>query len=285
MFMTCSGAASTDGAGNIQKLLTSLTSVSEAERFAARSQLMSHPRKLTKISVESALTSLRPKNVSTLIFVLMEHHSDILYHISEPARMNAENTLGSFPNIAYYYAAVRPEKGFDDLRRLYEHHPDDQMAVCKAIGKIGGHRSVEFLFGSIREKKKRNQSVLAELAGLKLSSMSLSSKEIKALLSKHLNRDEIILAARIDCRWTQKDMIRLYLGDARQRAYVLERVFYRPDIYFQVFHYIITDHMQAGQYDTVRRWMLSDALVKTQDQYIKTYRDMMMKQLGQTMNH
>ncbi len=79
--------------------------MNEAERFKVIEEAKRIIENIDVNDIEIILTSLQPKNVSTLVFVLMEKQSDTLYKLNIPARKAIENSQGSFPNIAYYYAS------------------------------------------------------------------------------------------------------------------------------------------------------------------------------------
>ncbi len=152
-------AAWAAGDKNHPKLLERLTAVDEAERFEVIDAAKSQIGHMEPKQIEVALTALRPKNLSTLIYVCIETHNPVLYHLSPPARQALENSPGSYPNIAYYYARVNPDNGLKALFGLYERHPDKRLPVCLAIGEICQKEARSFLLAKAKGGKSKSRII------------------------------------------------------------------------------------------------------------------------------
>ena len=257
---------------------TTLTSTDEAERFGALESLQNGKVVLTDDQATAALSELRPKNVSTLLFWLMESGSDLVYRLEAPARNTAETAEGAFPNIAFYYARIRPEEGLTSLLRLYSERPDQRMTLCKAIGETGLPRAREFL---IREMSAEKPDLIPLLAGYRFMTVPLAQRQVKTLLSRSLGRDELVALAKAPADFSDAELRSLFAaGDAATRFYVTETVFFRPDVYLAPIETIVADLMQKGDIDAVRRLMMSDGIRRSRDAGVREYRDQVLKKIG-----
>lgn len=254
-----------------------IVSLDEAERFTALESLRTGKTVLTEDATTAILTDPRPKNVSTLLFRLMESGSDLVYRLPPPALMTAETATGAFPNIAYYYARIRPQDGLAALQRLYSARPDQRMAVCKAMGETGLPEAGAFL---LREMNEKDPDLISLLAGYRLMNASLPAVQVNGLLSRSLNRDELVTLAKTPADFSESDLNALFAaGDARTRFYVTETAFFRPDVYLGVIERIVSDLLKKGDADAVRRLMMSDGIRRSRDARVREYRDEVLKRL------
>ena len=134
-------------------LLTRLTAPEESVRFSVMDQALKDGTLIRAKELETALTNLRKKNISTLIYVCIKTQNTALYHLSAPAAMALENTAGAFPNIAYYYARVDPASGVEALLRLYHRYPNERLAVCLALGEVQQKKVHDFLLKEAKALK------------------------------------------------------------------------------------------------------------------------------------
>lgn len=264
---------------NVETLLDQLTSPREAERFRAMKKLKTQLERIRVKNVEHALTSLRKKNVSTLIFLLMEAGSDVLYGIGLPARRAAENSEGSFPNIAFYYARVTPRKGLPELYRLYGKHREQRLAICKAIGETGDSGALKFLMAEAKAEKMAGASAFPFIAGLQSSDRTMSRDAIEWFLEQDLDREEIILLSRLRTSLDQSELVSFYDKGEKKKIYATEHIFRKPDIYFEALCSVIDKELENRQYDKVRQMMMSDSIRRCRDQRVRQYRETVLRRI------
>jgi hypothetical protein len=259
-------------------LLIQLTSPKEAERYQALETAKKRSGAFRTVEIESALTAIREKNVSALIFVFMETQNDILYQVGVPGRMALENSQGSFPNIAFYYARVRSAEGAKALIKLYNTHEDQKMAICKAIGETGSPEGLSFLLNQTA-KAERMGSRIPLLTGLKTFRRTIEKSHIVSLLGMELDREEIILLSQLKTDFSEEELISLYKGNNRQRAYALEFIFAGPEHNFKALQFIINEMMERKQFDRVRELMMSDRIRSSTDERVRNFRESILKQI------
>lgn len=249
-----------------------LTSPSESERFRALESVNQTNTVFEAGEIEQALTGIRPKNTSTLIFLFMERRNDLLYRLSVPAKMALENSEGSFPNIAYYYARVRPSEGIGELFRLYNKRADQKMAVCKAIGETSLDEGTAFLWNEISRSREPG-SRIPMLAGLNAASGRRAGKSrITQLLNSDLDREEIILLSQLKTDFGQDELVALFNGGGRQHAYAMEYIFSSPERNFEALQAVITQMMERNQLDAVRALLMSDRIRGSTDERVQKFR-------------
>ncbi|MFH0724835.1 MAG: hypothetical protein V2B19_00520 [Pseudomonadota bacterium] len=264
-------------------LLEKLTSPMEADRYQAVEAAKRSSGRFTAQEVESALTQIRGKNVSALIFFFMESRNDILYRLGVPARMTLENSPGSFPNIAFYYARVRPPEGLKALLKLYETHEDQKMAICKAIGETGSPDGAAFLMRKAEQAEKAG-SRIPMLAGLKVLRQTVDKTRIASFLNADLDREEIILLSQLKTDFSGDELISLYNGNNRQRAYALEYIFMAPEKNVAALQSIINEMMERKQFDRVRELLMSDRIRSSADERIRGFRESVLQKIPVTTN-
>jgi len=265
----------TDAAGirvHSNSLLIQLTSPDEAERFMALAKGEKQFGNLSIQEIESVLTTLREKNVSALIFILIETGNDAIYNMSFPARLSMERSEGSFPNIAYYYARVRPEKGLTELYRLYGGYREQRTVICKALGETKDLKAVDFLIQEAGKQTHSGSSMYAHLAGLLSSDYVFEGSKILSFLEDKLDREEIIMLSNLKANWNREDLISLYeSGNNRKKSYVIQYVFRAPETNFDVFQYIIDNKINQKDYEGVLRLIMSDNIRRNNDRRIRQY--------------
>lgn len=264
--------------GEAGALLMALTSPKEAERYQAIETAQKRSGLFRPVEIESTLTAIREKNVSALIFIFMEARNDILYRLGVPARMALENSPGSFPNIAFYYARIRTTEGVKSLIRLYDTHEDQKMAICKAIGESGAPEGLSFLLNKT-EKAKSAGSRIPLLAGLKAFRRTIDKARIISFLGLELDREEIILLSQLKTDFSADEVIALYRGNNRQRAYALEYIFTSPEQHFKALQFIIDEMMERKQFDRVRELIMSDRIRSSTDERVRNFRETTLKQI------
>jgi hypothetical protein len=260
-------------------LLEKLISQKEADRYQAVEAAKKRSGRFTAEEIESTLTGIRQKNVSALIFVFMETRNDIFYRLGVPARMTLENAEGSFPNIALYYARVRPSEGFNALVTLYETHADQKMAICKAIGETGSPEGAAFLIHKAEQADKTG-SRIPMLAGLKVLRQTVDKSRIASFLNLDLDREEIILLSQLKTDFSVDELISLYKGSSRQRAYALEYIFMTPEDNFAALQFIINEMMELRQFDRVRELLMSDRIRSSTDQQVRRFRESVLEKVS-----
>jgi len=267
------------GQGDAGALLMKLTSPKEAERYQAIESAQKRSGLFRADEIENALTAIREKNVSALIFVFMEARSDILYRLGVPARMALENSAGSFPNIALYYARIRPGEGVKALIRLYDTQDDQKMAICKAIGESGSPEGLSFLLTKT-EKAGSAGSRIPLLSGLKAFRRTIGKSHIVSFLGMELDREEIILLSQLKTDFSGDELIALYGGNNRQRAYALEYIFTTPEQNLKALEFIINEMMERKQFDRIRELMMSDRIRNSTDARVSNFRESILKQIS-----
>lgn len=264
------------------QILQKLTSPDEAVRFEVIDTAKPICASMEAAELEAALSDLREKNVGTLIYLLIKTQNNVVYNIDIPAKMNIENAIGSFPNIAYYYARVLPEKGLAALRRLYLRRPEHRLVLCKSIGETRLPEAMDFLMEKLRENIQSKQSIYHQLAGLSTYGKILGKDELAEFFKIDLDREELILLSDLKTDLSFAELIRLYDADIPiQQAYVIEYVFHDPLHYFDVFQYIIDKELQRGHGGFVLELMMSDGIRTHADPKIQSYRKSVMEKLDQ----
>lgn len=262
-----------------EDILNQLVSPDEAERFKAMDKIKGQEALVTVRDIEQSLASLRKKNVSTLIFVLMEKGSDILYRAGIPAKMTLENSEGSFPNIAYYYAKIQPEKGLKELYRLYGKHSNERMAICKALGEVGVQEAMDFLMTEALREKRAGNSIIAHLAGLQHSGRIMEQSKIGHFLEQNLDREEIILLSRFNTDLDSDKLRAFYTEGGRKKTYAVEYVFREPGVHFNVLCFMTDTEIEKQNYDTVLQWMMSDSIRQSKDERVRQYRESVLARI------
>lgn len=272
-------AAAETSDNNCQKLLEQLTAVNEAERFevvgAAKSQIGHTDPK----EIEGAVTSLRPKNLSTLIYICIETRSPVLYHVSPPARQTLENSTGSYPNIAYYYARVNPDDGLKALFGLYERYPDKRLPVCLAIGEVRKKEASDFLLAQAKAVKAEGGTVTYMLAGLKHSRRSIGERDLDWFLMRSLDREELIALSELDFEVSVDKVKTFWKSGGAKRFFAIELVMGQPDRLFNALCWMIDQYMNAGDTDTVKQLIMSDSMRSVTAPRVQEFRQLTLKKL------
>lgn len=260
-------------------LLARLISPKESVRFQVLEAVRERSQRFSLKEVERALTQVGEKNVSSLIFIFMETQNDILYRLEPPAKRVLENTQGSFPNIAYYYARVCSSQGLKALFALYETHEDSKMAICKAIGETGNPKGAAFLLKET-ERMQPPGSRIPMLAGLTVFRLTLDKSRIASLLKAELDREEIILLSELKTNFTAKELVSLYKGSSRECAYALEYIFRAPEDHFEALRFIINEMLSQKQFDRARELMMSDRIRRSSDERVRKLRESVLERVS-----
>jgi hypothetical protein len=272
-------AALASGDKNHQQLLERLAAVDEAERFEAIDAAKSKIGQMDPKEIEVALTSLRPKNLSTLIYVCIATHNPVLYHLSPPARQALENSAGSYPNIAYYYARVNPGQGLKALFGLYERHPDKRLPVCLAIGEVCQKEAGDFLLAEAKAAKEEGRAVTHMLSGLKHSCRSIGEAELDWFLMQSLDREELISLSELNFEIPVDKVKAYWKSGGVKRFFAIELVMGQPDKPFDALCWMIDQYLDAGDTDTVKQLMMSDSMRSAAGPRIKEFRRLTLKKL------
>ena len=260
-------------------LLEKLTSPKENERFKVLEAAIDQNDKIEIQYLESALKALRPKVVSTLIYVYIKTNNSTLYNLSIPSKKVLEGSESSFPNIALYYARVNSNKGQKELRRLYQQYPNKRMAICKAIGEIPGEKTYGFLLSEAKTKKNSGETILNHLAGLKISSNQTSIEDIKWFLDQELNREELIALSKLNFHISKDQLCSFWTVGGRKKTFAIEIILGDPIKYFAQLQWIIDQLLNYGQADNIRQILLSDSMRNVKDTQVAEYRDITLKKL------
>lgn len=283
LVMGCSSNASHTNENELSKknlaLLEQLTSDKEPERFKVLDPAFHRIGGITIQELESCLIALRPKNVSTLIYVYMKTKNDTLYSVNLPSKEALERSNGSFPNIVYYYARVNPTKGLKNLVRLYGQVPDKRMAICKAIGEIPNEDAYDFLLSNAKSEKLNGNNILSHLSGLKRTSQSIILVDLYWLLEQNLDREELIALSEWGPQLTDDQLKALWKEGAKKEKYVVQVVLGNPQKYFETLQWMIDKYLKARQIDIVRQMLLSDGMRRISDNRISIYRDTTLEKL------
>jgi hypothetical protein len=271
--------ASLTGDNNHHKLLEQLTAVNEAERFEVLQTAKSKIGHMESKDVEAALTSLRPKNVSTLIYTCIKTSNPVLYHLSPPARQALENSTGSFPNIAYYYARVNPDEGLKALFGLYERYPDKRLPVCLAIGEVCQKEAGDFLRSEAKAVKTDGGMVTHLLAGLKHSCNSIGEVDVEWFLTQSLDREELIALSELNVELSIDRVKTYWKSGGPKRFFAIESIMGDPDKHFEAFCWLIDQYMKAGDTDTVRQLLMSDGMRSMTVPRIKEFRESILEKI------
>jgi hypothetical protein len=261
-------------------LMKQLTCADEAERFKALKKALHQEASISREDVEDVLIALGDKNVSTLIYLFMKSDNALLYHISPPAKMALENSQGSFPNIAYYYAKVNSSDGIRELNLLYERYQEKRMAVCLALGSIKSDDAFKLLLTKAKSEKERGNNILAQLCGLKGTLRPLSSDSALSFLNKKLDREEVITLSEIPATLTYEQHKQLWTSNGPKKTYVVQSVLGNPVKYFETLRWIVEQLKQAGDGEAIRQLMLSDGMRNVTKSEVKQYRNDILKELN-----
>lgn len=260
-------------------ILNKLTSTDEDERFGVIEEAQRIIENMDINDIEVVLTSLRPKNISALVFVLMERQRDTLYKLNIPARKAVENSQGSFPNIAYYYARVDPKKGLPELLRLYKEHGEYRNQICKALGEVGTPEALNFLLIHARKEKKAGKHIISLLAGLHAYKGIISNKEILFFLEQQLDREEIILLSKLKTKFNQQELLGLWTDGNQKKLYAIEYTLDNPSSNFEVLKAIVDYELENNNWDYIIQLMMSDNIRRSEDEYIKKYRERIISKI------
>jgi len=263
---------------NVPVLLNQLASKDETIRFGAIEWVKSHIDFIESDHLEATLTSLCKKNVSTLIFVLTQMQSDALYRLNIPAVKVIENSEGSFPNIAYYYARVHPGKGWPRLVRLYYEQREHRIPICKAIGESALSGSLSFLISRALEEKRMEKPIIAQLAGLQSYPGRTDRRHIQSLLELQLNPEEIIMLARVKTDFKPEHLMALMEAGAEKKSYATEYILGQLPESFKILQSIVNSEIRSQNWDYVIRLIQSDNLQKSKEKDIRRYRQAILEQ-------
>jgi hypothetical protein len=264
-------------------LLTQLTSTKESERFKAQAPAIHHMGAISHRELETVLTSLRKKNVSALIYVCIKTGNDGLYKLSPPAVMVLESAAGAFPNIAYYYARVRPSSGLEKLFRLYHRYPANRLPICLALGELDRSEAHRFLLAEARKIKTAGKGVYAHLCGLKSAADVVGSKDVFWMLDQKLDREEIIALAQVGVQLSDAQLKTLWQSGAARRNYALQSILGDPEAYFNVLCWVMNQYLDIGDSDIARQLLLSDSLRLSSSRRVQQYRKTVLQKIG-TLN-
>jgi hypothetical protein len=271
--------AASEPDNNDKKLLERLTSVDEAERFEVIDGAKSLIGHTSPKEVEDVLTSLRPKNLSTLIYACIETRNPVLYHLSPPARQALENATGSYPNIAYYYARVNPNDGLKALLSLYERYPDKRLAVCLAIGEVCQKEATDFLLTEAKAVKAKGGTVTYMLAGLKHPCRSIGEADLDWFLMQSLDREELIALSELDFELPVDKVKEYWKSGGAKRIFTIELIMGHPDELFDALRWMIDQLMNAGDTEMVKLLMMSDSMRSVAAPRVQKFRQKTLKKL------
>lgn len=263
-----------------EALLKRLTAMDEAIRFEVIEPAMELTGQLSSEDVESILTDLRPKNVSTLIYVCIQTKNKLLYGLKPPARNTLENSTGSFPNLAYYYARVAPVQGLAELLRLYDQHPGERLPISLAMGEVCRPEAFEFLLSQARRIKNAGGEVTAQLAGLKRSCTAVKTEDIEWMLARELDREEIIALSELASGLPSKSLKTLWIAKGQKRFFTIQVILGAPDTHFDSLRWMIDQYLRAGDQDTVRQLMFSDSMRSATVQRVIDFREATLAEVG-----
>jgi len=261
---------------NHKKVLIELVSTDEAKRFKSLNTLriLNIKDNLSVKNIETILSSLEQKNVSTLIFFLIEIESEILYHLSQAAKMTIENSNGSFPNISYYYARVNSQKGLPELYRLYAEKNDQRIYICKSIGLVGNLEASKFLMSEAKKNKKMGKNIFPMLAGIRIINKVVDKDQIQSFFEQNLNREELILLSKLKSDFTQKDLISLYKIEGNGHTFAINYIFRNPVANYQAIQAIVEKELEKKNYNKVKEWMMSDNFNQIDNNpHLKSYQE------------
>ena len=276
----CSACQAAGQRKNADDILIRLISPDEKERFSAMEEAKNQPDRIVSGDIEKILKMPRKKNLSTLIFVLMEKRDNLIYEMSFPARKAVENSEGSFPNIAYYYARIRPRKGLRELYRLYQEHGDQRLTISKAMGETALPEAANFLMTEVFSHRNSGNSAFAPMAGLSASGVSVDKDKILRLLGENLDREEVILLSNLRTEFTQSDLMLLYeQGNKRKQGYVIQRIFREPARNFKMVRFVTEQAIEKGREDRAMEWMMSDTVRRCDDEQVRRYRKSVLERI------
>jgi hypothetical protein len=261
------------------ELLKQLTATDEGVRFAVLDRAKKRIGHLSAGELEAALTTLRPKNVSTLIYVCIQTRSKLLLGLSPAAQKALEHSAGSFPNLAYYLARVDPIAGLPALVDMYQRHAAHRMPICLAIGEICRPEASDFLLEQIRRIKSAGGNIEAPLAGLKQSCQEIDPKTVNWLLAQQLNREEIIALSELKLNLPPERLKALWQAGGRDRFLAVEVIFGKPQTHFDTLRWMVEQYLQAGDKSTVRQLMFSDAMQSVTDRRLVDFREATLAKL------
>lgn len=266
-------------------LLTRLTAPEESVRFGVLEQALRSETLIRAEELETVLTTLREKNVSTLIYACIKTGNRALYHLSAPAGMALENTAGAFPNIAYYYARVDPVSGFEALLRLYHRYPKERLAVCLALGEVPQKKAGDFLMQEAKALKSAGGRIIEHLFGLKSTPDAITAPDVVWMLERSLDREEIIALAELDIPWTDAQLETFWQSGSVKRHFAVQCILSDPDEHFESLDWMINQYLQTGDTDTVRQFMLSDRMRSEKTARVRKLRDATLKKISMKKKH
>ena len=267
------------GALSGMDLLRGLTAMEERTRFALLETAKKNINQLALKDIEVTLTALRQKNVSTLIYVFMETKNKRLYQLRPPARQALENSAGSFPNIAYYYARVNPAAGLPALRRLFEQQPRYRLAISLALGEVCHSDASDFLLSQARQHKRRGEDITPFLSGLKTSCSPVKTEALDWFLKQNLNREELIALSEIDLALPSARLKELWRAGGQGRFLAIQIILGEPNTHFEVLEWLIAQYLDAGDTETIEQWMHSDSMQAATAKRVIVLRESTLKKI------
>ncbi len=255
-----------------ETLCYKLTSPLEKERYSVLQQAMNQASLTESKDLKECLTSLREKNFSTLIYVLMEVKNPVLYEIDSLAKKALEHSNGSFPNIAYYYGRVNCEKGIKELFRLYKIFDNQKLFICKALGETKTDEAINFLISEAKFQKKAGEDILSFLAGLRDSKSVIDKAVIEYFLSTQINREELIALSCLQTNLTEEDILHFYNNEGNKNKYVIQYLFSKPVKHFKCIQRIVKQELDSKNYEKILQWMKSDSFRLIKNDEIQDYR-------------
>lgn len=257
-------------------MLTRLTSPKEVERFKVLQEAQSHAADFNHADLENALTALRPKNVSTLIYVYLQTRNKALYDLSPAATMALENADGAFPNIAYYYARVQPESGVQKLYQLYQRSPEKKLPICLALGEAPDKNAHQFLVSEAKTIKSTGGEIINQLSGLKNVLKPMPSAMLFWFLEQNLNREELIILSELDIPITDDQLKTLWQSKGIKREFAIQYTLKDPDGCFNSLKWIIAQYLEAGDTQSVKRILFSDSMRAAVAPRVTQFREAML---------
>ncbi len=237
-----------------------LCSADEAERFRVLEQAKTEFGVLRPEHLASALDDPACANWSTLLFAGMKAHSLVVHQVDDATLARIAERKGAFPNLATWLAEADPVQGWPRLKALLGTHPDQAMAIMKAMGMTGQPESETFLIESCRKSKAAGKSIIDPLAGLASARRDLAFSSLRPLLDLPLDREETLLLAKCPTTLDEPTFKALLAGGPPGSLYATEKLLRDPGAHAGIIIGRLEAMLAARRFDEARLLLHSDAL-------------------------
>jgi hypothetical protein len=86
------------------------------------------------------------------------------------------------------------------------------------------------------------------------------TEAVEWFLKQDLDREELIALSEMDLPWPPVRLKKLWQAGGQGRFLAIQVILGKPDTYFEVLEWLIAQYLDAGDTETLKRWMHSDGM-------------------------